>query len=102
MKSTANFLRTEIIDYLYKFPDFKSKNLEHWSICKYTVFELIDIVREARNRSEEISAVESYIQKMDDYACRKAAQSWIFSIAYDVAVNVLDILITLSERQNYE
>lgn len=106
MKSTANFLRTEAIDYLYGysdyFPNVKRKNLEHWSICKHTMLDLIDLVREADSRSEEISAVEAYIRKMDDYACRKAANSWIFSISYDVAFHVLDILITLSERQNDE
>ena len=40
-----------------------------------------------------IQAVEEFMSKMDKFACSNPKNSYIFSVAYDVAADILDLLI---------
>ena len=36
--------------------------------------------------------VEDFANKMDDYACKRKETSFMFSIAHDVAIDILDLI----------
>lgn len=40
-----------------------------------------------------VQAVEEFMSKMDKFACSNPKNSYIFSVAYDVAADILDLLI---------
>ena len=54
--------------------------------------ELRQILRESNKPA--IQTVEEYIQRMERYSCNNINTSWMFSIAKDVGVEVLDELLT--------
>lgn len=45
------------------------------------------------NDISAIQAVEEFIAKMDKYACLDNKNSYIFSVAYDIATDILDLLL---------
>lgn len=40
-----------------------------------------------------LQAVEDFMRKMDSFACLNQKNSFIFSVAYDTAADILDLLI---------
>ena len=46
-----------------------------------------------------VTACEEFANKMDDYACKNKHQSVIFSIAKDVAMNILDELLVKGDMR---
>lgn len=53
--------------------------------------ELKELLRTSNKPA--IQAVEEYIRKMDRYSCNNINTSWMFSIARDVGVEVLDQML---------
>ena len=49
-----------------------------------------------RNGPCVIESGHQFVEMVDDFSCKDVASSWIFSIAYDVAVEMLDFIYTLS------
>lgn len=53
-----------------------------------------EILRTIRKRDiSPIRAVEEFVEKMEQYACHRSESSYIFSIAYDIGIDILDILL---------
>ena len=57
----------------------------------WAINDLLEYVM-ANPNSPVILAVEAYARKMDRFSCKKSPYSYVFSVANDVAVGVLDML----------
>ena len=68
-------------------------NFEQRSYTKAVVEELIRAIRESD--APPLIVVEDFTKKMDDYASRKGQRTWMFSVAYDLAVSVEDFLMAM-------
>jgi hypothetical protein len=54
-----------------------------------------DILELLENSSEPpLVVIETYRDKMDEYACLNEVNSFIFSVAYDTAENIIDAIIS--------
>ena len=70
----------------------KRKDMEILSYKKWAMDEILCAIE--TSDSAPTTAVERFAALIDHYACQKHPSSYIFSIAYDMAIWVLDILIT--------
>lgn len=68
------------------------------STIKWAQKECIKWIREHSNMPKQL-AVETFIEKMDDYSTRNLHTSLIFSIAKDVATSILDDMIMKGEAR---
>ena len=68
---------------------------EQQSYSRWAINELIFYIYKSEPMPT-IQAVEEFIRKMDDYSCRSQHTSFAFSVAHDIAVSVLDILIAMN------
>lgn len=64
------------------------------SYSRLAVNELLIFVKQHRNMTP-INAIELFIRKMDEYACSNGNNSYIFSVAHDIAEDVYDIFLTM-------
>lgn len=87
-----------IEDYIWRMTKMlpKKKNKKPYdfaatSYISWAAEEVYDWVRTSNDTP--INAVESFVRKMDTYACRNKASSYIFSTAKDTAEDILDVLI---------
>ena len=68
---------------------FKQKSYSRWAVN-----ELIRSIKESKT-VPPILVVEDFIRKMDAFSVRNTKASFMFSVAHDVAENILDILIDI-------
>ncbi len=68
---------------------FKQVSYSRWAID-----EIVKSI-EASRSVPPVVVVEKFIRKMDDFSCRNDKTSIIFSVAHDMAENILDILIAM-------
>lgn len=61
------------------------------SLSRWAANEFFSYLKGAPNL---IVAAEIFVKKMDEYSCNKK-NSWMFSIAHDVATDLLDYIYTL-------
>lgn len=63
----------------------------HFAFVSYSITALKDLLSTIMGRWEEspLTVVEEYRTRMDTYAC----DDYMFSVAYDVATDILDELI---------
>lgn len=64
------------------------------SYSRWAVGEILKSIEESRF-TPPIMVVEDFIRKMDDFSCRNKKTSIIFSVAHDMAENILDVLIAM-------
>lgn len=64
------------------------------SYSRWAVGEIMKSIEESRF-TPPIMVVEDFIRKMDDFSCRNKKTSIIFSVAHDMAENILDVLIAM-------
>lgn len=62
------------------------------SCKKWAAEEVLRTIRQRKDISP-IRAVEEFVKKMECYACRRSESSYIFSIACDIGIDILDILL---------
>ncbi len=67
---------------------------EQRSYQKWAVDEIVKSIESSRF-TPPIMVVEDFIRKMDDFSCSNHKNSIIFSIAHDVATDILDMLIAM-------
>lgn len=66
--------------------------LESRSYARSAAFELLLYIK-SHNTMPQSIAIEEFAKKMDDYSCLNLRTSSIFSVAHDVAMYFLDILL---------
>lgn len=67
---------------------------KHISYSRWAVEEILKSIENSKITSP-ITVVENFIRKMDDFSCSNQETSIIFSVAHDLAVDILDVLIAL-------
>lgn len=88
-------IKREAKNYL-KEPDcgFSKERFREWSYRKWAIKDILKRI-ESSSFSPPIMIVEDYISKMNDYSCRNAKSSRVFAVAYDTAVWIMDILLSI-------
>ena len=66
---------------------------EYRSYSNWARQEVIKYVKENPDKTA-IESVEKFIRMMDCYSCKNPKTSIVFSIAHDVALDILDHLLT--------
>jgi hypothetical protein len=89
----------EMIDQFYKAPETYKMDRTRFMYQAYANWAIIDIKIDVLRHLNEspIETVEKYRDKMNDYSCETKISdlNFAFSIAYDVATDVLDCLLTV-------
>ena len=67
---------------------FEQRSYQQWASK-----EVLKAIEEYDGNPEY--AIEDFMSKMDNYACKNPKSGMIFSIAYDTAVWMLDVVIAL-------
>lgn len=64
----------------------------------YSIWAAEEVLRAIQKNKDiqPIEVVENFIAKMDQYSLQKPSTSYIFSIAYDIAVDIGDILMAMT------
>lgn len=87
-------------NYILELPEPKC-NIKQSNFCQrsYTKWAAEEVLRTIRKRKDisPIASVEEFIGKMEYYACHRPDLSYIFSIAYDVGVDILDTLLAVDD-----
>lgn len=93
MKNKAIFIIQNYIDGLEKsMINNISSVFRQKSHAKSAAEELLlDIL--AHDETAVVNVIEGFIRRMDEYACLPHPGSYIFSIAYDTAVYLLDEIV---------
>ena len=85
-------------DYLLDMKDPRKKKKKdrfmQSSYSRWAVQELLTFVKQHKDM-KPINAIELFIHKMDDYACTNSKNSYIFSVAHDIAEDVYDIFLAM-------
>lgn len=88
-----------ILSVIQKYAEERNCCQQHFSPSnsyrKWAVNEILRSIRESECVLPPIMIVEDFIHKMDDFSCKNNKSSFIFSIAYDVAIDVFDILTAI-------
>lgn len=80
--------------YLDPEPNNRKDLLVYRSYRKWAVGAVIKEIEKYPNIPAS-SVIERFIREMDDYSCRKNPSSVIFSIARDVAMDLLDTVLMI-------
>lgn len=78
----------------YPFPSYGMGKKEFAQVS-YTRWAL-DELRNRLCRADDssiISVIEEFIAEMDEYACVRHDNNIMFSVSYDIAIHVLDVLL---------
>lgn len=92
--------------YLYRTKKLKMDLLwnDEWfqtrSCQKWAVNELLLYLKKFPLK-DPIKATEEFVFKMDDLACRQG-DTYMFSIAYDTSMDVLDMLLLNKIKEGYQ
>lgn len=82
--------------YCYTIPETKrSSNKYQFNQCSFSKWATDELYLYIKKRPETpaLISIEEFIKKMDEYACLNINVSYIFSIAHDIAEDILDIFI---------
>lgn len=83
-------------DYILDLSDPRSSlRRSHFKQLSYTKWAAEEVLRTIRKRRDmsPTAAVEEFVNKMDQYALMHGNLSYIFSVAYDVGLDILDIFM---------
>lgn len=85
-------------DYLMDMKDpclqWKKDRFMQSSYSRWAVQELLTFVKQHKDM-KPINAIELFIHKMDEYACANSKNSYIFSVAHDIAEDIYDIFLAM-------
>lgn len=73
---------------------WKRCNFDQKSYSRWAVKEVLRYVQEHPDKSP-VSVIEEFVNLMDRYACASRKNSYIFSVAYDIAVDILDVFLAM-------
>lgn len=76
---------------------------EEISYSRCAAFEIVRLLSEP-GAEDPVSIVENFIAKVNEYSTISSETSWAFSIMYDSAMNILDVvldIILMSEKEQY-
>lgn len=83
-------------DYISELPEPRY-HLKKSYICQrsYSIWAAEEVLRTIRKRKDvtPIVAVEEFVYRMEYFALKRPEASYIFSVAYDVGMDILDILL---------
>lgn len=67
----------------------------YFSQRSYSIWAAEEVLRTIRKRNDvsPIYTVEEFVNRMEYFACKRPSTSYIFSVAYDIGVDILDILM---------
>lgn len=71
---------------------YRSESFEQRSYSMSAAENLLELL-ENDNITPPIILIEDFIGRMDDYACVSKVNSIIFSVAYDTALCILDMIL---------
>ena len=74
---------------LHQRSQFKQSSYSIWAAN-----EIMKYVKEHKSMPT-IDAIEDFIRKMDEYSCMNPDSSFIFSVAHDIAEDILDIFLAM-------
>lgn len=74
----------------------KSNRSDGLMYHSYSVWAAREILRYvgARYDTPPLISLDDFIEKMDDWSCRNGKQSYMFSVAHDIAQDIYDYLTT--------
>lgn len=80
-----------VMESQYPFPRdlFAQRSYQKWAVD-----EIIKSIEESKS-IPPITVLDDFIRKMNDFACRGGEGGFIFSVAYDIAIEILNIVITM-------
>lgn len=88
-----------IQDYLQdlKLPNKCGRRMRSFDQISYSIWATGELLRYVLKRRTipPIDAIEEFISKMDGYSCLNGKSSYIFSVAHDVAEDILDIFLAM-------
>lgn len=84
----------EYADTYLKAPKWRMQR-GRFELASYNRWAADEILRsiEESGSVPPVMVVEDFIRRMDDFSCRNGKGSTIFSVAHDMAENILDILL---------
>lgn len=86
----------EFADECLKEPQYRLSRgcFEQRSYQRWAVDEILKNIEESKF-TPPVLVVEDFIRKMDDFSCKNKKAGIIFSVARDVAIDILDVLIAM-------
>lgn len=66
---------------------FLQKSYSHWAANEFLLY--------LKSRNNLLVAAEQFIKLMDTFSCKGKDSDWAFSVAHDVAEDLLDYIYTL-------
>lgn len=81
----------------YRYLRYNSKAFKSLSYQSFVVEELKRLIDESGINDNPISIIENYISKMDKLSLLNRNTSFIFSTAYDTALDIFDALVYSSD-----
>lgn len=80
-------------EYLEFIGEWQGYSFKQLSFSKWAVKEILKCLKEQVSEPP-LSVIENFIDKMESYSCLNSKNGFIFSIACDVAENIIDELIS--------
>lgn len=74
----------------YQRSQFKQSSYSIWAAN-----EVLNYIREHESIRPTSIVIEDFIRKMDEYSCKNSINSFIFSVAHDIAEDILDIFLAM-------
>lgn len=98
---TTRMAEMIIKDYIADLPEPNCRcrfRRAHFSQRSYSIWAAEEVLRTIRKRKDvsPIYAVEEFVNRMEYFACKRPSTSYIFSVAYDIGIDILDILIAVN------
>lgn len=72
--------------------NWRSSKFKQSSYAKWAAKEVLRYVKE-HDSVPPIMAIEEFIRKMDKYSCMNTKSSYMFSVAHDIAEDILDLFL---------
>lgn len=92
-KNSVQAIQEYIDEHYSKFPVMWNKDLfRQWSYSKWISNEILDLVKKEKQYPAKM-VIETFIDKLDDWACKNDSTSRLFSAAYDAAVDIMDLFL---------
>ena len=91
-KSVISVIQSYIVKLNKPTHNWRSSRFEQSSYTRWAAKEVLRYVKE-HNTIPPVMAIEEFVRKMDAYSCMNKHTSYMFSVAHDVAEDILDIFL---------
>lgn len=88
-KSVTSVIRSYIVTLNKPTHNWRTSKFEQTSYSKWAAKEVLKYVNE-HDTMPPVMAIEEFIRKMDKYSCLNKHTSYMFSVAHDIAEDILD------------